>query len=458
MVLTHPAPFSQNRTVACLREKPALKRMPGAGIPKPVISMLVLAGLCCPAGGQAPRGAAPLTLGDCVRLAEQAPSTVRLAAQEREIASRGITQARAAFLPQARLSNGVIYNSPLLDNRQMFSFIPLNGIREYSSLVTIGQDFDTSGRLRAELARARSAEDAAVISAAIARRDLRRAVAAAYYRALLARRAAAILAEALEESRSFEERTRLLFAAGEAARADVIKAAAQTALLEQSLNAARLDARLAAQDLASFWTVESSADIALAEALEEPPPPPQAPAEGAPYMRRLEFRLFDAQRRGFEADLRQARSALLPQLSFLFQYGIDSTAVRIRDRGYAAYFNLNIPIFDWNRARSVMAQARLRTRQTETTRAISERLLSRDYQNALARVNELYRQIQLTREQARLAEEDLRLSRLRYEGGEGLALDVVTAQNQFAQARISYYASLANYLAARADLEVAAGQ
>ena len=427
-------------------------------MPKAAHSLLLLACLCCAASGQAPGGAAPLTLGDCIRLAEQAPSAVLLAAQEREIASRGITQARAGLLPQARLSNGFIYNSPLLDNRQTFSFLPLNAIREYSSLVTIGQEFDTSGRLRAELARARSAEDAAVISAAIARRDLRRAVAAAYYRALLARRAAAILAEALEESRSFEKRTRLLFAAGEAARADVVKAAAQAALLEQSLNAARLDTRLAAQELASFWTAEPSADIALADALEEPPPPPQAPAEGAPYMRRLEFRLLDAQRRGFEADFRQARAALLPQLGFQFQYGIDSTAIRIRDRGYAAYFNLNIPIFDWNRARSAMAQARLRARQTETTRAISLRLLSRDYQNALARVNELYRQIQLTREQARLAEEDLRLSRLRYEGGEGLALDVVTAQNQLAQARISYYASLANYLAARADLEVAAGQ
>ena len=49
-------------------------------------------------------------------------------------------------------------------------------------------------------------------------------------------------------------------------------------------------------------------------------------------------------------------------------------------------------------------------------------------------------------------------SRVRYEGGEGLALDVVAAQNQLAQARTNYYTTLVNYLNARADLEVAAGK
>ena len=60
--------------------------------------------------------------------------------------------------------------------------------------------------------------------------------------------------------------------------------------------------------------------------------------------------------------------------------------------------------------------------------------------------------------QAELAGEDLRLSRIRYEGGEGSALDVVAAQNGLAQARSNYYTTMANYLNARADLEVASGR
>jgi len=50
------------------------------------------------------------------------------------------------------------------------------------------------------------------------------------------------------------------------------------------------------------------------------------------------------------------------------------------------------------------------------------------------------------------------MSRIRYEGGEGLALDVVTAQNQLSQARTNYYTAIVDYLNAKADLEVASGQ
>jgi outer membrane protein TolC len=132
--------------------------------------------------------------------------------------------------------------------------------------------------------------------------------------------------------------------------------------------------------------------------------------------------------------------------------------VRIRDRGYATFVNLNIPIFDWMKARSGMRQFQLRTEQVQANRAISERTFSRDYQNALARVKQVYEQIDLTRQQTKLAEEDLRLSRVRYEGGEGSALDVVTAQTQLAQARTNLYTTMANYLNARADLEVTAGR
>ena len=61
-------------------------------------------------------------------------------------------------------------------------------------------------------------------------------------------------------------------------------------------------------------------------------------------------------------------------------------------------------------------------------------------------------------EQVKLFEENLKLSRVRYEGGEGPALDVVVAQSQLQQARANYYGTLFLYTGARADLEVAAGQ
>ncbi len=401
----------------------------------------------------------PLTLEDCLLLTESVPSAVSIAGQEREIVAREATQAKAAFLPQTRVLSGVTYNSPNLQDRERFSFIALNGIREYVGLLSISQELDTSGRLRSDLARAHANRDAASAGLVLTRRDLRRSVTAAYYTALFTRRVVSIVQDALEESKRFEQRTKLLFEGGEAARADVVKASAQVAVWQRRLNAAELDAQLANQDLASFWTRDVATQLPLVDVMEQPLPEPQEPAGGgAPFLRRPEFNLLEAQRRGFQADVKRARADLLPRLSLVFQYGIDSYWVRANERGYAAFANLDIPVFDWMRARSAMKQAQLRTQQVDAGRAVAERTFSRDYQNALARVKQLFEQIALAHEQAALAGEDLRLSRLRYEGGEGSALDVVTAQIQLADARTGYYTAVMEYLNARADLEVASGR
>jgi outer membrane protein TolC len=187
--------------------------------------------------------------------------------------------------------NGFTYNSPLLYNREVFSFTPLNGIREYASLFSVNQEFDTSGRLRADMARARVARDIAATGVALTERDLGRAVTTAYYRALLTRRIVRIVEGALAESQGFAERTRLLFQGGESARADVAKTSAQVAFLQQARNAADLEAKLAVRELAYFWTRDVTGTLSLVDALEETPPEPEvAASQTAPFLKRFEFR------------------------------------------------------------------------------------------------------------------------------------------------------------------------
>lgn len=402
----------------------------------------------------------PLTLDDCIRLAQSAQSTVTLARQQAEIARYGITAARAGFLPQAAANTAFIYNSPLPRNREEFSFVSANGIREYVGAGAVNLDVDTSGRLRAQMARARADADAASANMMLSQRDLKRAVTATYYRLLLARHLVQVTLESLKEAQSFEQRTTLLFQGQEAARADVVKAHAETQFLQQSLNAAQLEARMANHDMASFWTVEVEAELSVADRLEEPPPvpDPSTPSTARPFMNRFEFRLYDAQLRGFQADARRARADRLPQLSFLFEYGLDSNRVAWSDRGYLFSANLHIPIFDWFRARSNQRQLQLQANQVQTQATIAERTYSREYRDALASVELIFAQIAITQEQVNASLENLRLARVRYEGGEGSALDVVAAQSQLTQARTNFYAAKANYLNARADLEVTAGR
>ena len=407
--------------------------------------------------------AAPLSLGDCIRLAENAQSNLTIARRLEEIARYALVQARAGFMPQVHFGGGFTYNSPQIGAPQNFSFVALNGIREYNPLLTTALELDTSGKLRAALARARADQDAAAAQATLAARDLRRAVTAAYYRLLLTRRLIGVAEDALAEAQNFEKRARLLSEKGEVAQADVVKAAGQSAFLEAVLSTARLEAESANHELAFFWTSEVAEPLTIVDVFDQPVPPPEpSPPRSAggpvPFLGRPEFKLFDAERRGFEADARRSRADLLPQASVVFQYGIDSLRLRIRDRGYAAFVNVGVPVFDWLRARSQVRQFELRAEQVDAQRAMAERSFSREYQTALARVRRIHQQISMGQAQVDLSAQNLRLSRLRYEGGEGLALDLVAAQNQLAQARTNYYTAVANYLNARADLEVAAGK
>ena len=401
----------------------------------------------------------PLTLEECVRRALAVPSPVSLAQRDREIADRDRVQARAAFLPQAAANLSYIYSSPSQQDRSAISFVAANGLREFVGLAGIFQEIDTSGRIRAEYARAKAGQDAATAGLAIAERDLKRAVAGAYYRLLLARHLVDVIRGALAESESFEGRARLLSEAGEAARADVVKASTQVAFLRQSLTSAELAATLANQDLASFWTGEVEQPLNVVDSFEQALPEPEpSQLASSPFLQRFEFHLLDAQLRGFDAEARRAKANLFPQLSWTFQYGLDVNRIAWSNRGYAAFASLNVPIFDWFRSSNASKQFSARAAQVTENRAIAERRFSQEYQSALARVKQFYEQVSQSKTQVALAEEDLKLSRVRYEGGEGAALDVVIAQNQLAQARSNRYSSIANYLNARLDREVASGR
>ncbi len=399
--------------------------------------------------------AQPLTLEQCIQLAQNAPSNIVVARQQTVIAQYGLTAAKAGLYPAITLQNGYTYTSPHGDT---FRFVSLNAPREYVNQGQANLAVDTSGRVRAEIARAKADQRLAQSNLAISQRDIRRLVTNAYYRLVLARRIVTVARDALAESQRFQQLTQTLFTGGEAAQADVIKASSDLAFQQQSLSNAELEAQLANHDLASYWTADVGTILDIVDILDQLTPAATTAEPGRPFLQRPEFSALTAARDVFLADARRAKADLRPQMNLTYLYGIDSYRLNYKDRGQAIIATLVIPVFDWRRTRSLVGQAQTQADQVDTTRAIAERTFSREYQDALARVNQFFGQFRLTDEQVRLSTENLRLARVRYQGGEGLALDVVSAQNQLALARANQYTAKANYANAKADLEVAAGR
>jgi outer membrane protein len=400
-------------------------------------------------------------LEDCIRLALAARSTVAAARQQAEIAALEVDRAKAALRPQAYVTGAFTQASEVAEGSDVPDFVALNGHREYLGVATTTQEIDISGRLRASRDRARADQAASAASLGIAQRDLRSAVARSYFRALLTRHLAAAAREALAESKAFDARTKLLFAGGEVARADVVKAEGQTAALEQSVLAADLDSEVAMHELLAFWTTDVTEPLRLRDDLDgtlpSPPPPPSDKSGAEPFRLRPELLRWGAERDSFLAEARRAHAERLPQASVTFQYGIDSLRFDWTDRGYALFANIDIPIFDWGKGKKAARQFQLQADALDTTREVETRTFSKEYQDALSRVRLVHAQLASSRAQVSLSEENLRLARVRYDGGEGLALDVVGAQTQLVQARNNNYSTIARYLESHLDLEVASG-
>jgi outer membrane protein TolC len=403
--------------------------------------------------GQQP--ATALSLADCIRLASAAPSPVSVARQEVRIAESGVTAARSGLLPHAGLSGGAIYNTPREGGQ---AFAAFNGAREYLGISGVSLDVDTSGRLRALYARAKIDRDIADTETRLSERDLRRAVSQAFFRVLMTRKLAGAAAASLAEAQKFESRVKLLVSGGESAQADLVKASAQVAAFEQQKTAAELEARLANQELASFWTTDVDTPLPLQDSLSAADAGPPATETPGAFLRRPEFRVLDLRQQGHRLNAKAEFSALLPQVSLGYQYGIDANRFAWRERGTAAIASLNVPLFDWFRARSLAQQFTLRAEQVVNTRHFTERAFSREYESAKARVASVWEQLRAAEAQVTLSEQNMNLSEVRYAGGEGPALEVVVAQTQLQQARANYFTTLFLYVTAKTDLEVAAGR
>lgn len=418
---------------------------------------IAIAAAAAVAAGQQPNR--PLTFEEIWKLAQARYSLAERARLDERSANEQVRQARAGFLPQLAYNNAFTYNSPRRDDPSTFAFVSLNGIREYVSQAAVTQELDTSGRLRAALERGRAERAGAQARAAITIRDLRLALQEVFYGLLEARHNVEAAQQNVNQAEDFLRRTRLMAEQGEAARSDVVKADVQLAGRRRDLYAAQAEALNGGIRLKSFW----SDDLAQPPEIEDnflrvPTEQDYLGWDAAWVGRRSEFSLLDAVERIARADARAARSERRPTLTVDYAYGIDANQVRIRERGQELFANLRIPLFDWHRSKSREQQANFVRQQVEIDRQISRRIFTSAFYIERNNTELAVKQMAEGKRETEQARESLRLARLRYDGGETTALEVVDAQNTLAAAQVAYHRAVFDYHLARARLEVATGQ
>jgi len=408
---------------------------------------------------------APLTITFQDALAKARANSVdfQAALTDQGLAHQDKVQSRAALLPSVNYNNQAIITQ--LNNGANAAFIANNGAHEYISQANVHEVLSLSGF--SDYKRTGALESLARLKAEIAARGLVVTVVQAYYGLIAAQRKYANVQQAATEAERFLSTSQKLENGGEVAHSDVIKAQIQFQDRQRDLREARLGMDKSHLDLAILLFPNFNENFAVVDDLEVASPLESYEefAKSA-ELHNLDLRASTASLQAAQFDLSSARAGYLPAIGFDYFYGIDAPnfavrstvgGVRVDNLASAATVTVNIPIWNWGATHSKVVQADLKKQQAQRELSLTQRKLLANIRNAYAETEAAKSELELLKSSAELAGESLRLTTLRYQGGEATVLEVVDAQNTSTQAKNGYDDGVVRYRTALANLQTLTG-
>lgn len=416
---------------------------------------MVLAGLCLAAAAQTAPAAPLLTLAEALAQAQANSPVLEAAVVATGVAKAASTQARAALLPSLSFDNSYIYTQ---GNR----FIANNGVHEY---VSQGSVLETLGLGSAAILRQAQARDAAAAARQeIAARGLAATVTADYYTVLAAGREVTTAQQALANARKYLKISQELERGGEVAHSDVIKAQLEAETRLRGVRQAQLQQEQAKLALAVLLYPDFNENFTLVDDLTQTPVlPGYARMDALAHQHNPVLAAAAAGVRQAQAGVSIAQAALLPSLTFAYQYGIDAGQFAVRDLrgepnlGSSATATVNLPLFDWGAHRAAVGESDLLRLQAEKQMRYSRRQVEAELHSFYDDAQAAQAELAMLARSRQLAAESLHLSALRYRDGEATILELVDAQTASSAARDAYDNGLVRYHAAVAQLETLTG-
>lgn len=410
-----------------------------------------------------------VSLSDAIRLAQQNEPAFAAATADSKVAALDKSIARSALLPSAIYHNQALYTQPNGQQNQAGQggtqaaprFIANNAVREYASQGIVTETLGLQQWTAVKAATAASALAAAQLE--VARRGLVATVVGLYYTALADDQRLAVAQRAAHEADDFTSLTGKRETAREGAHADTVKAQLQQQQRQRDLSEAQLAQSKSRLELAVLLFPNPVQPYTLEMNPAPPALPERAEIEAAAAKKNPDLAGALAAVRQSDANVVSARAAYLPELGLNFAYGIDAPQFatngedHVRNLGYSMSATLDIPVWDW-------LSTQHKVKQSEIRRDVAKTVLSATQRRLIANIQEFYDEATVARDQlasldasATTAAESLRLTKLRYTGGESTVLEVVDAQNALTSAEMQREDGAVRYRVALANLQTLTG-
>ena len=449
---------------AALTAKVCAAQQPDAPAPQPQ----VVAKQNQPPAPSAPTPGAPLrlTLQDALALARKNEPSYQSVVTAAGIAGETRAQTRDALLPSVNFNTAAIYTESSHNSPSGVVFIANNSPHEYISQGNVHQQLDLASW---ETYRSSAAQAAAAKARAeVASRGLVVTVVQNYFAAAAAERKLESAARTADAGEKFLQLTQALEKGGEVAHSDVIKADLQAQERRRQLQEAKLELLNARLDLAVLLFPDFNDHFEIGDDLHGNvalPPQPEFEAQAA--QGNPEIRAALATTEAAAHDVKAARAGYLPSISLDYFYGIDAAQYaingtgtngsKVSNLGSSAIASLSLPVWNWGATQSRVRAAELQRDQAKRELSFAQRKLLAEMRSLYSEAETSLNELAGLQRSAELSEESLRLTTMRYQGGEATVLEVVDAQTTFAQASAAYQDGAVRYRVALANLQTLTG-
>ena len=349
----------------------------------------------------------------------------------------------------------------LRENGINISDYPLYQSENYNSL-TLSMPLYTGGRLENQRKSARYALNSADLNLEDTRQQVKWQTAQAYYRALQYRDNIAIQQEAINLLNEHLRTVQIQYEVGTVAMSDVLATNVQLANNKQNLNRAQGNYENALAELNNIMGLPADTDILIIDEQNYMEGYGKTEAECLKYA--LEHRpdgisaMYTVKQA--EASVESAKSGFRPNVSAVIQGSMTGEgafkADHIRER-WSAGIQLDWNIFDNNVTSAQIQQAKAQVRKAESVARQQIEQIQLEIREAYTNLKISEKNIKVTFDAVKQAEEQYLIAQVRYEEGVDTNLTVMDAQEKLTEARTNYFSAVYSYNTSKYQLEKAMG-
>lgn len=183
------------------------------------------------------------------------------------------------------------------------------------------------------------------------------------------------------------------------------------------------------------------------------------------YENRIEYSLLNTQGKLADLDLRNVRSGYLPSVAASLGYGYNVGADKFSQVFTNNWFNnmvlavnLNIPIFDGFTKKYQINQKKIAIDKVKNNQNLLKQSIDLENNQASINIKNAFATLETQKRNLALAEEIVRVSKIKYKEGVGSNIEVINAESSLKEAQTNYFTALYDLMIAKVDLSRAKGE